>query len=83
MLVQNGFADPRAIGDFVHPGRVVAVVDEDVAGDDEQLAPTLVAGPPVAAAIRGSGALRRPTAVGRCAGPTFGCLGEIAHRVLI
>ena len=53
MLVQNGFTDPRAIGDLVHPGRVVAVVDEDVAGDDEQLAPTLVAGQSVAAPVRG------------------------------
>jgi hypothetical protein len=85
MLVQNGFADSRAIGDLVHPGRVVAVVDEHVAGDDEQLATTLVAGQPVATPMRGSNAVWRPTAVGRCDGTTsrLRCLGEIAHRVLI
>ena len=42
MLVENGFAYPGALGDFVHTGGVVAAVDENVAGRDEQLAPTLV-----------------------------------------
>src|SRR5205807_4881717 len=42
VLVENGFAYPGALGDLVHTGGVVATVDENVAGGDEQLTPTLV-----------------------------------------
>jgi hypothetical protein len=83
VLIQNGFADPRPVGDLVHTGRVVAVVDKDVAGHDKQLATALVAGQPVAPPVRGRHAVSRPTAVSRFDGTACRRLGEIAHRVLI
>ena len=76
VLVQNGFADSRAVGDLVHAGRVVAAVDEDVAGDDEQLAATLVAGQPVAAPVLRSLCRRRPTAVSRFDGTPCAALAR-------
>ena len=39
VLVQDGFADPGALGDLVHRGRVVAVLDEGGLGGLEQLRP--------------------------------------------
>jgi hypothetical protein len=51
VLVENRFADARAVGDLVHPGRVVTAFDKDITGDDEQLAATLIAGQAVAAAV--------------------------------
>jgi hypothetical protein len=72
VLVQNGFAYPGALGDFVHASGVVAAVDKNVAGGDEQLAPTLVTRQSVAAPRRSGGF--RPT-------PSGG-IGEIAHPFL-
>src|ERR1700734_2164127 len=72
MLVQNGFADPGAFGDLVHPGGVEAAVDKNIAGSDEQLAPTLVTRQPVAAP--GSGAGLHPAPAGG--------IGEFAHPFL-
>jgi hypothetical protein len=78
VLVKNGFANPGAFGDLVHAGGVVAMVDEDVAGHDEQLATALVAGQPIAPPVRVRHAVGRPTT-----GTPGRCLGDIAHRVLI
>ncbi len=72
MLVENGFAYPGALGDFVHTGGVVAAVDENVAGGDEQLAPTLVTRQSVAAPTRSRGLHPAPS----CG------VGEIAHPFL-
>ena len=35
MLVENGFAYARAVGDLVHACGVVAAVDENLAGSSE------------------------------------------------
>jgi len=37
MLIENRFADPGVYGDLLHPGRVVAAFDEDLAGGVQQL----------------------------------------------
>jgi hypothetical protein len=73
VLVENGFADAGAFCDFVHARGVIAPVDKDIAGRDEQLATTLVTRQSVAAP--GSGAGLRPT-------PSAG-VGKVAHQVLI
>jgi hypothetical protein len=72
VLVENGFAYPGAFGDLIHTGGVVATVDENVAGGDEQLTPTLVTRQSVAAPSRSGGF--RPT-------PSGG-VGELAHPFL-
>ncbi len=35
VLVENGFAHTRAVGDLVHARRVIAAVDENLAGSGE------------------------------------------------
>ena len=59
VLVQNGFADARPVGDLVHARRVVAAVDEDLAGGDEQLPASFVAGQSVATPVARGRAARR------------------------
>ncbi len=79
MLVKNGFADAGPVSDLVHAGCVVAAIDEDLAGSDQQLSAALVTGQPVAAAGRGRG---KAATVGRLPSPSLRRLGEIAHQNL-
>jgi hypothetical protein len=82
-LIQNRFADSGPVRDLVHAGGVVAAIDEDIAGDAEQLTATLVSGQPVATPARSRNAVPGPTAFGRFDGTPRPGFGEFTHRVLI
>ncbi|EQM22439.1 hypothetical protein GuangZ0019_1195 [Mycobacterium tuberculosis GuangZ0019] len=59
---------------------MVTPIDEDVTGNDKQLAAALVARQSVAAPVRGRNVFVWPSAAGRSEGTSLRCLGEIAHQ---
>jgi hypothetical protein len=59
---------------------MIPVVDKDIAGNDKQLATTLVTGQSIAAPVRGRYDVDRVTAVSRLDGTAWRRFGEFAHR---
>ena len=80
VLVENGFTDACPVGDLVHARRVVAAVDEDLAGGDEQLPASFVAGQSVATPVARGRAARRAVTGRRLRASPLGGVGEIAHQ---